>query len=56
VSACSGTNLENMGIKDFSIPDILKLSMPACAGIPEYAEALKTLMKKDGVHFTDCGV
>ncbi len=44
-----------MGIKDFSIPDILKLSMPACAGIPEYAKALKTLMKKDGVHFTEYG-
>jgi hypothetical protein len=53
-TAC-GSNLENLGIKDFSIPDILKLSMPACAGIPEYAEALKTLMKKDGVHFTDSG-
>jgi hypothetical protein len=53
-SACV-SNLEILGIKDFTVPDILKLSMPACAGISEYAEALKTHMKKDGVHFTASG-
>jgi hypothetical protein len=29
--------------------------MPAWIGIPEYAAALKFLMKPDGVHFTDSG-
>ena len=53
-TAC-GTNLENLGVKDFTVPDMLKLSMPACAGISEYAQALKTHMKKDGVHFTASG-
>jgi hypothetical protein len=49
------TNLETAGIKNFSLPDIVKLSMPACTGIPEYAAALKDLMASDGVHFTDSG-
>jgi hypothetical protein len=49
------TNLEMTGIKDFSVPDIVKLSMPACTGIPEYAAALKDLMSSDGVHFTESG-
>jgi hypothetical protein len=49
------SNLETLGVKDFTVPDILKLSMPACASISEYAEALKTHMKKDGVHFTASG-
>ncbi len=49
------SNLETLGVKDFTVPDILKLSMPACAGISEYAEALKTNMKKDGVHFSASG-
>jgi hypothetical protein len=48
-------NLELVGIKNFSVPDIVKLSMPACTGIPEYAAALKDLMGKDGVHFTEAG-
>jgi hypothetical protein len=48
-------NLETVGIKNFSVPDIVKLSMPACTGIPEYAAALKDLMSKDGVHFTEAG-
>jgi hypothetical protein len=49
------TNLETAGMKDFSVPDIVKLSMPACTGIPEYAAALKDLMSSDGVHFTESG-
>jgi hypothetical protein len=49
------SNLEQLGVKNFSVPDIIKLTMPACTGIPEYAAALKSLMKTDGVHFTDSG-
>jgi hypothetical protein len=49
------SNLEQIGAKKFSVPDVVKLAMPACIGIPEYAAALKSLMKPDGVHFTDSG-
>ncbi len=49
------SNLEQIGAKKFSVPDVVKLTMPACIGIPEYAAALKSLMKQDGVHFTDSG-
>jgi hypothetical protein len=37
-------NLETLGVKNFYVPDMVKLSMPACIGIPEYAAALKDLM------------
>jgi hypothetical protein len=43
--------LETIGLKNFSVPDIIKLSLPACVGLPEYAAALKVLMKDDGIHF-----
>jgi hypothetical protein len=49
------SNLELIGAKNFSVPDVVKLTMPACTGIPEYAAALKSLMKPDGVHFTESG-
>jgi len=49
------SNLELIGVKNFSVPDVVKLTMPACIGIPEYAAALKSLMKQDGVHFTESG-
>jgi hypothetical protein len=53
-TACNA-NLETLGVKNFSVPDMVKLSMPACIGIPEYAAALKDLMSNDGVHFTEAG-
>jgi hypothetical protein len=53
-TACA-TNLDSIGKKDYSVPDLIKLSMPACTGLPEYAAALKTHMCSDGVHFTDSG-
>jgi hypothetical protein len=48
-------NLDLIGQKDYSVPDLLKLSMPACSGLPEYAAALKTHMGNDGIHFSDFG-
>ncbi len=54
-TACTA-NLETVGIKNFSVLDIVKLSMPACTGIPEYAAALKDLMSKDGVHSRRLGI
>ncbi len=49
------TNLDLIGQKDYSVPDLLKLSMPACSGLPEYAAALRTHMSNDGVHFSESG-
>jgi len=49
------SNLETIGLKNFSVPDIIKLSLPACVGLPEYAAALKVHMKDDGVHFKASG-
>jgi hypothetical protein len=49
------TNLELIGAKNFSVPDIIKISMPACIGLSEYAAALKSYMQIDGVHFTNSG-
>jgi hypothetical protein len=48
-------NLQGIGIKDFSVPDMIKLMMPACTGIPEYLAALKHMSATDGVHFTEDG-
>jgi hypothetical protein len=53
-TACT-SNLGTIGLKKFSVPDIIKLSMAPCVGIPEYAAALKADMKKDGIHFTESG-
>jgi hypothetical protein len=53
-TACT-SNLETIGLKKFSGPDIIKLSMALCVGKPEYAVALKADMKKDGIHFTESG-
>jgi hypothetical protein len=52
--ACT-SNLETIGLKNFLVPDNIKLSMAGCVGIPEYAAALKANMKKDGIHFTESG-
>jgi hypothetical protein len=49
------SNLELIGQKDFSVPDWIKLSMPACTSRSEYAAALKTHMSSDGVHFSESG-
>jgi hypothetical protein len=49
-------NLNALGVKNFSVPDTLKLMMPACAGISEMSLALKHFIKKDGVHFTEDGI
>jgi hypothetical protein len=49
------SNLEHIGAKKFSVPDVVKPKMPACTGIPEYAAALKSLMKPGGVPFTESG-
>jgi hypothetical protein len=43
------------GLKNFSVPDIIKLSLPTCVGLPEYAAALKVHMKNDGIHFKASG-
>ncbi len=48
-------NLELIGAKNFSVPDVIKMSMPACTGLSEYAAALKSYMQIDGVHFTSTG-
>jgi hypothetical protein len=48
-------NLQGIGIKDFSVPDVIKLMMPACTGIPEYLAALKHMSAADGVHFSQEG-
>jgi hypothetical protein len=48
--------LNNLGIKNYAVPDILKLMMPACVGIGEYALALKHLIKDDGVHLNEDGL
>jgi hypothetical protein len=48
-------NLNALGVKNFSVPDTLKLMMPACVGISEMSLALKHFIKKDGVHFTEDG-
>jgi hypothetical protein len=53
-TACA-SNLDSIGQIDYSVPDLIKLSMPACTGLPEYAAALQTHMCSDGVHFTDSG-
>jgi hypothetical protein len=34
------SNLEQIGLKNFSVPDVIKLTIPAYIGIPEYAAAL----------------
>ncbi len=49
------SNLELIGQKDFSVPDLIKLSMPACTDRSEYAAALKSHMSSDGVHFSESG-
>ncbi len=38
------------------MPDLLKLMMPACIGISEYALSLKHLFKDDGVHLNADGL
>ncbi len=39
-TSCENT-LNHFGIKNYSMPDLLKLMMPACTGISEYALSLK---------------
>jgi hypothetical protein len=48
--------LNNLGIKNYTVPDILHLMMPACIGIAEYALSLKHLIKDDGVHLNEDGL
>jgi hypothetical protein len=54
-TTCMNT-MNNLGIKNYTIPDILKQMMPACVGIGEYALALKHLIKDDGVHLNEDGL
>jgi hypothetical protein len=46
-------NLQGIGIKDFSVPDVIKLMMTACTGIPEYLAEQKHMSATDGIHFTE---
>jgi hypothetical protein len=54
-TSCENT-LNHFGIKNYSMPDLLKLMMPACIGISEYALSLKHLFKDDGVHLNADGM
>jgi hypothetical protein len=54
-TSCENT-LNHFGIKNYSMPDLLKLMMPACIGISEYALSLKHLFKDDGVHLNADGL
>jgi hypothetical protein len=48
-------NLDLIGHKDYLVPDLIKLSMPACSGLLENAAALKSHMSSDGIHSSDFG-
>jgi hypothetical protein len=56
IRTCLTNTLNNLGIKNYSVPDILNLMMPACIGIAEYALSLKHLIKDDGVHLNEDGL